>query len=204
MEENQFLRILLSTINGGAQAVITTRTFLSTENKFLNEVIAASYGDLLYHKEFLNKIENAYMPPHELKLKIGLPIILLSGLTRNQDIVAGTRLIITELLEHEIVAEVLTVAAVGEEVVIGKSGMKSRDTVPLTRCQFSVKIAFAMHTDRCKAQILHSVGFYLEDDNPSYIGFSNTAKEPSKQKSLSSERMIYHMDTPKLLSSTQS
>ncbi|XP_026450951.1 uncharacterized protein LOC113351112 [Papaver somniferum] len=178
MEENQFLRNLLSTINGGAQAVITTRTkfcpFLSTENDFLNAVIAASYGDFekdreylsrdyvsftannhteavqLYPKQFLNKIGNAYMPPHELKLKIGLPIIFLSGLTRDQDIAAGTRLIITDLLEHEIVAEVLTGAAVGEEVVIGRSVMKSRDTIPLTRCQFPVKISFAMHTDRCK------------------------------------------------------
>lgn len=69
----------------------------------------------MYPGEFLNKVEKACMPNHELRLKVGLQITLLSCLDEIKGIFAGTRLIITQLLEHEIVVEVLTRAVVGRK-----------------------------------------------------------------------------------------
>ncbi|XP_026446496.1 uncharacterized protein LOC113347124 [Papaver somniferum] len=172
----------------------TTSLFPGEERQYLSKdyisFATENYNEAkqLYPTEFLNKVEIAYMPKHELRLKIGLPITLLRCLDEKKGIITGTRLIITQLLEHEIVAEVLTGPAVGKKVVIGKHVMKSTNAIPLTRCQFPVKIAIVMHMDRSRGQSLHNAGFYFksgsfdEDNNLAYIGISNTGKGASKTK----------------------
>jgi len=61
--------------------------------------------------EFLNTLSFSSVPPHELHLQEGCPIILLHNMTSG--LVNGTRLIVIQLMQHVIEAEVATGPAKG-------------------------------------------------------------------------------------------
>ena len=48
------------------------------------------------------------MPNHNIKLKIGAPIIILRNLDQSKGLCKGTKLIITRMENHVIVARVIT------------------------------------------------------------------------------------------------
>lgn len=59
-----------------------------------------------YPTEFLNSLNISGLPPHKLKLKVGLPIIMIRNLNPNAGLCNGTRLIVknvyTRLIEAQI------------------------------------------------------------------------------------------------------
>ena len=57
--------------------------------------------------EFLNSINLPCIPQHELKIKIGCPIILLRNI-RSPVLMNGTRLIVAQLFDNLIVAKIIT------------------------------------------------------------------------------------------------
>jgi hypothetical protein len=66
----------------------------------------------IYPTEFLNTLSFPGVPPHELHLQEGCPIILLRNMTN--DLANGTRLIVIQLMQHVIEAEVATGPAKGQ------------------------------------------------------------------------------------------
>jgi ATP-dependent DNA helicase PIF1 len=60
----------------------------------------------IYPTEFLNTLSFSGIPPHELHLQEGYPIILLRNMTSG--LANGTRLIVIQLMQHVIEAEVAT------------------------------------------------------------------------------------------------
>jgi len=58
----------------------------------------------IYPIEFLNTLSFSSVPPHELHLQEGCPIILLCNMTSS--LANGTRLIVIQLMQHVIEAEV--------------------------------------------------------------------------------------------------
>ena len=58
--------------------------------------------NLLYPPEFLHTLNFNSIPPHELNLKIGTPIMLLRNLNQSIGLCNGTRLIITQLTNRVI------------------------------------------------------------------------------------------------------
>ncbi|XP_064073268.1 uncharacterized protein LOC135193663 [Vanessa tameamea] len=67
-----------------------------------------------YPQEFLNSLNPAGLPPHELSLKVGRPIMLLRNLNP-PNMCKGTRLLIKELKDNLIVAKIIiTGPAAGE------------------------------------------------------------------------------------------
>ncbi|KAG4958861.1 hypothetical protein JHK87_035494 [Glycine soja] len=58
--------------------------------------------------EFLNSFTTSNLPNHSIKLKIGSPIMLLRNLDQTQGLCNGTRLIVTRLARHVIVAEIIS------------------------------------------------------------------------------------------------
>ncbi|GKB39594.1 ATP-dependent DNA helicase PIF1-like protein [Tanacetum coccineum] len=87
-----------------------------------NEVCKGSTDILeqqhLYPTEFLNTLNFPGMPPHALKLKKELPIMLLRNVNPSQGLCNGTRLIITDLGQFVIRAQILTGSNVGQTVLI--------------------------------------------------------------------------------------
>ncbi len=70
----------------------------------------------IYPTKFLNTLSFSGVPPHELHLQEGCPIILLCNMTSG--LANGTRLIVIQLMQHVIEAEVATGPTKGQRVFI--------------------------------------------------------------------------------------
>ncbi|KAJ9516250.1 hypothetical protein QJQ45_001134 [Haematococcus lacustris] len=119
-----------------------------------------------YQTEYLNTLQPQGFPPHHLKLKVGLPIMLLRNISPTLGLANGTRLLITNLRQHVLVAKILTgsSAHVGTEALIPRCTLTSNEEgLPFTliRRQFPIKPAFAMTINKSQGQTFRSVGVYL-------------------------------------------
>jgi len=56
----------------------------------------------LYSSEYLNTLQPSGVPPHELRLKLGAPVMLLRNINPAAGLCNGTRLKITRLLNYVI------------------------------------------------------------------------------------------------------
>jgi ATP-dependent DNA helicase PIF1 len=116
----------------------------------------------IYPIEFLNTLSFSNVPPHELHLQEGCPIIL-----RNMTsaLANGTKLIIIQLMQHVIETEMATGLAKGQQVFIPRLSITPSDTerMPFTlRChQFPKRPAFAMTINKAQGQTLKMVGIFL-------------------------------------------
>ena len=72
----------------------------------------------LYSPEFLRSLRIPGLSPGELKLKVGVPIMLLRNLNPSEGLCNGTRLICRGLHNKVIDAEIITGPHVGSRVFI--------------------------------------------------------------------------------------
>ncbi|CAN1764169.1 hypothetical protein LINPERHAP1_LOCUS9162, partial [Linum perenne] len=118
-----------------------------------------------FSTEFLNSLENGNFPAHELKLKVGVPVILLRNIDQLAGLCNGTRLIIKTLGIWFIEVEILTDTHTGERVYLPRltltSHHKSLDFTLLKR-QYSIALSFAMTINKSQGQTLDHVGIYLK------------------------------------------
>ena len=77
-----------------------------------------SYQVDLLTPEALNGLKCSSLPNHNLKLKPGVPIMLVRNINQCSSLCNGTRLIVTQLANHVIEAEVMTGTHVGLKVFI--------------------------------------------------------------------------------------
>ncbi len=100
----------------------------------------------IYPTEFLNTLSFLGVPPHELHLQEGCPIILLRNMTNG--LANGTRLIVIQLMQHVIETEVAIGPTKGQRVFIPRLSItpSNIERMPFTLCcrQFPVRPAFAM------------------------------------------------------------
>ena len=158
--------------------------FPGEEHIILSADHASDADDFLYPREFLNTLNPSGFPPHELRLKVGCPIILLRNLDFNfmifltktptltlpclpptSGLANGTRLILTEIKERVLKATILTGAHAGKHVLIPRLPMASPDSanmpISFIRRQFPVRPAFAMTINKSQGQTFKKVGIYL-------------------------------------------
>ena len=133
-----------------------------------------------YPPELLNKLEPPGMARHELKLKVGAPIILLRNLNRTEGLMNGTRLLVTKCLDFNIQAEIVSGPRKGNVVLIPRINLTCGDSEMLSirfiRRQFPIKLAFALTINRSQGQSFERLGLLLENPvfahGQLYVGFS--------------------------------
>ena len=112
-----------------------------------------------YPLEFLNTLEFSGVPPHELQLQEGAPIVLLRNMASGM--ANGTRLIVKKLYDSLIEAVVATGPMKNETVFLPRLGItpSDNDILPFTlrRRQFPVRSAFAMTINKAQGQTLKKV-----------------------------------------------
>ncbi|XP_010451099.1 PREDICTED: uncharacterized protein LOC104733194 [Camelina sativa] len=140
-----------------------TKEYLSADSL---QTEVAPGGDLsnLYTVEYLNSLEFPGLPNHQIRLKVGVPVMLLRNLNQKKGLCNGTRLIVTRLGLRIIEAEILTGTHVGERVLIPRIVLSPNDTkhpFTLRRKQFPIRVCYAMTINKSQGQSLKQVALYL-------------------------------------------
>ncbi|XP_056853223.1 uncharacterized protein LOC130502447 [Raphanus sativus] len=139
------------------------KVYLSSDSIIPSDVDVEE--NVTYPAEFLNSVRVAEMPRHNLKLKVGAPIMCLRNLDLVDGLCNGTRLIVAQLLPHVIEGRIITGNSIaGDKVWIPRMYVSPPDTkfpFRMRRRQFSVTLAFAMTINKSQGQTLESVGLFL-------------------------------------------
>lgn len=119
----------------------------------------------LYPTEFLNSLTPNGIAAHSITLKVGMPVMLLRNLNTACGLCNGTRLIIRNLQENIVEAEIMHGAYKGTRHFIPRIIMDSSDDVlpfVLRRLQFPIRPCYAMTINKSQGQTLQHVGLNLE------------------------------------------
>jgi len=116
--------------------------------------------------EFLHSCNPPGFAPHQLRLKVGIPIILLRNISPAQGLANGTRLVVTHLSRSIIQARILTGSHVGNVVCLPRVNMDTdpedkRVPIQIRRRQFPVRHAFAMTIKKSQGQTFKKIALYL-------------------------------------------
>ncbi|KAH0608965.1 uncharacterized protein H6S33_001193 [Morchella sextelata] len=114
--------------------------------------------------EYLQSLNPAGIPPSELKLKIGAPIILLSNPYPKQGLYNGTRMTVTKMARHCIEVRILGGDFDGQIKIIPRIKLSTTEeelSFILTRKQLPIRLCFAMTVNKAQGQSLNVVGIDL-------------------------------------------
>lgn len=162
---------MIATLNGPAH------TYLSVD-----DIISDDDNDKYnFPVEYLNNQMVSGIPPHALTLKVGAVILLLRNIDPEKGLSNGTRLIVIELKDSAIVAEIISESHRGSIVFIFRMDLVTEDSmipVKMRRQQFPVIPAFAMTVNKAQGQSIEILGIYLNDvvfsHGQLYVAFSRS------------------------------
>ena len=120
--------------------------------------------DDLHTPEFLNTIVASGIPNHKIRLKVGVPVMLLRNIDQRARLCNGTRLIITRMDKFVLEGKVIFGSNIGEKVFIPRLSLIPSDVkIPFKfqRRQFLIAVSFAMTINKSQGQSLKNVGIYL-------------------------------------------
>jgi len=117
-----------------------------------------------FTQEILNDIKCSGIPNHRIKLKVGVPIMLLRNIDQANGFCNGTRLQVNDLGKNVISTTVITGKNVGDKIFIPRMNLTPSDSsIPFKfqRRQFPISLCFAMTINKSQGQTLSKVGLYL-------------------------------------------
>ncbi|WJX54791.1 DNA helicase [Trifolium repens] len=120
--------------------------------------------DDVHTPEFLNTINSSGLPRHKLRLKVGVPIMLMRNMNQSLGLCNGTRLIVTKLGTYVIEGKVMSGNNIGEKVFIPRLSLIPSDKrlpFKFQRKQFPLTVSYAMTINKSQGQSLKNVGVYL-------------------------------------------
>ncbi|CAN0903759.1 ATP-dependent DNA helicase PIF1 [Linum grandiflorum] len=118
-----------------------------------------------YPVEFLNGLQIGNFPQHELKLKVGVPVILLRNLAQTIGLVNGTRMVIRTMGTWFIEVEILTGTHIGDRVYLPRLSLTSKQKsldFTLVRRQYPIGLSYGMTINKSQGQTLQTVGLCLK------------------------------------------
>lgn len=121
--------------------------------------------------EFFRSINILSLPPAQLRLKIGTPVMLMRNLHDRNGLCNGTRLVITRLHRHYIEARILGGEFDGQPRVLFRASLTTNEgdfPFLLTRKQFPIRVCFAMTVNKSQGQSLDLVGIDLRTSSFSH------------------------------------
>lgn len=117
--------------------------------------------------EYLRSLDTPGLPPAELHLKAGCPLILLRNLAPGRGLCNGTRLILKQATRRVLEVEILGGEHSGELAFIPRISLLpsklSGFSFRLHRRQFPVRLAFAMTINKAQGQSVRYVGLDLRE-----------------------------------------
>nr|XP_051218929.1 uncharacterized protein LOC127336183 [Lolium perenne] len=120
-----------------------------------------------YPLDYLNSLTPNGLPPHDLKLKINCPVILLRNLDPHNGLCNGTRLMIRAFQDNAIDADIVGGQHAGNRVFIPRIPLSPSEDISLPfkfkRKQFPVRLSFAMTINKAQGQTIPTVGIYLPE-----------------------------------------
>jgi hypothetical protein len=117
----------------------------------------------LYPDELLHSLNPPELPPHDLRLKVGAPVILLRNLDAGNGLCNGTRLRVEHISPRVLRCSILGTPRHGTIVQLPRIPLSSSgtDEIRFTRRQFPVKLAFVMTINKAQGQSFSKVGLLL-------------------------------------------
>jgi hypothetical protein len=120
-----------------------------------------------YPQDFLNSITPNGLPPHELRIKINCPLILLHNLDLHSGLCNGTHLAVRAVDKHILDAEIVNGTHVGDGVFIPRIPLSPSENLSLPfkfkRKQFPMYQSFTMTINKAQGQTLPTIGVYLPE-----------------------------------------
>jgi hypothetical protein len=116
-----------------------------------------------YPIEYLNSLNPSGLPLSHLSLKPCCPLMLLRNLDPTQGLCNGTRLILVAIKPRVLECRILGGKFAGKTVFIPRTTMDntSDESLPLSRHQFPVQLAFVMTINKVQGQSVRIVGLDL-------------------------------------------
>lgn len=112
--------------------------------------------------EFLNTL-NEGLPPHQLKFKKGVPVMLLRNIDPTNGLCNGTRLIVDKVIEGNVLRATVAGNPTKVALIPRIKLISNNPSFPFqwSRRQFPVRLAFAMTINKSQGQTLRRVGIDL-------------------------------------------
>jgi len=119
----------------------------------------------LYQHEYLHTISPRGLPPHNLKVKKGSPLMLLRNIDPKSGLCNGTRFLCRGFYMNMLDVEIFTGHHARKRVFLPRIKYKTTESACLPfvlfRKQFPMRLSFAITINKSQGQTIPTVGIYL-------------------------------------------